>query len=116
MTHGTLNPAAAGPEATRKLLDQLWERNLPALHSRLALFDAVAEAARTHVLTPELREQAAAEAHKLAGSLGMFGYHNGTVLARELEVLLEEKSPETPRPDPTRIAELATTLRSELGQ
>ena len=39
-------------------------------------------------LSSELREQARQEAHKLAGSLGIFGYPEGSKLAREAEYLL----------------------------
>ncbi len=48
-------------------------------------------------LTTPLRSEAAIAAHKLAGSLGMFGYHEGTRLARELEALLDaEQMPTVP--------------------
>lgn len=36
-----------------------------------------------------MRRGAADTAHKLAGSLGMFGYPKGTEVAREIEQLLE---------------------------
>ena len=45
-------------------------------------------------------------AHKLAGSLGMYGYDEGTRVARELELLLEGAAP-----DAERLRELAARLR-----
>ena len=41
---------------------------------------------------PKARESAAATAHKLSGSLGMFGFPEGTAAAREIEVMLEAES------------------------
>jgi HPt (histidine-containing phosphotransfer) domain-containing protein len=40
-----------------------------------------------------LRRDAEHEAHKLAGSLGMFGFPTGSELARELELMLEGDAP-----------------------
>ena len=103
---GTLSPHS-GEHATRKLLDQLWQRNIPTIHSRIALFTAAAEAATHGVLTANLREQAASEAHKLAGSLGMFGHNKGTDLARDIELHLEAPTPVDPA--------LLTTLTNQLN-
>jgi HPt (histidine-containing phosphotransfer) domain-containing protein len=55
-------------DKTSSLLAALWLRNLP--------------------LVEGLREEASHTAHKLAGSLGMYGYDEGTRIAREIEVLL----------------------------
>jgi len=80
MQESALNPAIAA----------LWQRNLPQVQQRLALLDQAAAGP----LTPELRGEAIAVAHKLSGSLGMFGFHRGTLIARELEERLESPSPE----------------------
>ena len=102
------NTAAAAQ--TEKLLANLWARNLPMVRDRLDLLDRAADTATSATLTSLLRSDAAMTAHKLAGSLGMFGYNEGTRLARELELLLDDPS----SPDPTRIAELALKLRQSL--
>lgn len=78
--------------------------------SRLDLFDAAALAARDGTLTEDVRAWAASTAHKMAGSLGMFGYKRGTDIARELEQLLES----SPAPDGKRLTSLAEQLRAEL--
>jgi HPt (histidine-containing phosphotransfer) domain-containing protein len=75
---------------TSALLASLWQRNLPQLQARLDLLD---QAAASDPLPDTLRAEAASVAHKLAGSLGMFGYPEGTRLARQLEVLLESDAP-----------------------
>ena len=73
---------------------------------RLALLD---RAAQTKPLPQPLREEATAVAHKLAGSLGMFGFAEGTRLARSLEEHLEGANP-----DPADLAALSNELRATL--
>ena len=75
--------------ATHKAIAALWQRNQPQLLERLAILDRAAVAP---ALTPGEREEAVSTAHKLAGSLGMFGFHEGTRIARELEQKLETAS------------------------
>ncbi len=90
---------------TQMMIAALWQRNQPQVLERLALLDRAA----TEPLNPALQQEAAATAHKLAGSLGMFGFHEGTRLARELEHLLETDSP-----DQAQLAPLTSALRQTL--
>ncbi len=53
------------------------------------LFKAAQALQNGESLSPELHSQAAAEAHTLAGSLGTFGFANGSKLARKVEHLLK---------------------------
>jgi len=97
------------PEATRKLLASLWERSLPVLRERCALLERAATAAQAATLTPELRAEATSIAHKLSGSLGMFGYPEGTDFARRVEEHLEAPGPiDAPRLTHDIAALLAT--------
>jgi HPt (histidine-containing phosphotransfer) domain-containing protein len=79
-----LDPA----DKTADLLAALWLRNRPVVEQRLALLDQTAAAAAAGSLDEALRQEAVSCAHKLAGSLGMYGYDEGTRIAREMEVLL----------------------------
>jgi HPt (histidine-containing phosphotransfer) domain-containing protein len=106
-----MNPKLTPEESAKKMLAALWERNLPMLRDRLAQLDAAADAAATGKLTPELRHDASSTAHKLAGSLGMFGYQRGTEFARKMEVLLNEPGPA----DALSLRELADSLRESVG-
>jgi HPt (histidine-containing phosphotransfer) domain-containing protein len=66
-------------------MNRLWVRFLPQMEARVATLEAAAAALAAGTLTGDLKEQASAEAHKLAGVLGTFGLHEGTELAREAE-------------------------------
>ena len=104
-----MKPDAAAQ--TQKLLDSLWIRNLPMIKERLLTLDRAAETARSATLTPPLRRDAAMTAHKLAGSVGMFGYAEGTDIARKLELLFDDPAD----PDPERLSALAAELRRALN-
>jgi HPt (histidine-containing phosphotransfer) domain-containing protein len=97
-------------DPTRELLNRLWQRSVPIVRERLDTLDSAAAAATTNTLTDDLRAHAITEAHKLAGSLGMFGYSAGTEFAREIETLLE--APGTSSAD--RLTTLAASLRATL--
>jgi HPt (histidine-containing phosphotransfer) domain-containing protein len=73
-------------DAITNILDAMWAKFLPDIRERVDVIAAAADAAATGNLTPELRASAQSAAHKLAGTLGTFGLHRGTELARELEV------------------------------
>jgi HPt (histidine-containing phosphotransfer) domain-containing protein len=85
MSSSTTRPG----DVARELISALWERSVPLITDRLNGLDVACEAAVLGRLSPIMRRGAADTAHKLAGSLGMFGYPRGTELAREIEHLLE---------------------------
>lgn len=93
-------------EKTRELLSDLWQRNLPTVEARLAVLE---RASLADPLPEELRIDAMSVAHKLAGSLGMFGFPEGTRIARQLELALD-----VPAPDSAQLAMLTQQLREEL--
>ena len=95
---------------TASLIMALWERKRPLVLERLSILDRAADAAECGCLELALCELAAGEAHKLAGSLGTFGFPRGTEIARELEVGLECGSI-----DAARLRELTRALREALS-
>jgi len=104
-------PELSAAEKTASLIHALWERNLPQLRERLDLLDQAAAQAKTGTLGDDTRIEAAAIAHKLAGSLGMFGYKDGTTIARDLEILFNEaKASNMAAQAPTLTTNLRTTL------
>lgn len=81
-------------DKTAALLAALWEKNRPIIEERLVALDGAAAAAATGSLEDEQRKEGQIAAHKLAGALGMYGYDEGTRIARQLEVLLDGGAPE----------------------
>jgi HPt (histidine-containing phosphotransfer) domain-containing protein len=92
------------------LLKNLWERNLPLLHDRLGILDRAASEAASGRMSEGLRVEALEVAHKLSGSLGMFGYPHGTEIARELEMILKTADAD----GSSRLTSLTTELRQTL--
>ena len=96
-------------EAEKKtvaLLAALWIKIRPMVEERLATLEAAAHAAASGALGEAQRKEASGAAHKLAGSLGMYGYDEGTAVARKIEVLLGKAAP-----DAARLRELNAELR-----
>jgi HPt (histidine-containing phosphotransfer) domain-containing protein len=96
-------------DKTAKLLAALWVRNRPLVEERLTTLDRAAVDAAAGTLSDDVRVYAAGCAHKLAGSLGMYGFDEGTRVARELEVLLGGAAP-----DAAKLSGLITELRGAI--
>ncbi|WP_127078766.1 response regulator [Dulcicalothrix desertica] len=79
----------------------------------------VLEQAKTALLAGDLqaqrKQQALHEAHKLAGSMGTFGYPEGSKLARELEDLLGRERTLNAN-EITEFSQLVTALQHELAK
>ena len=67
-------------------INEIWERAKENIPIRLAVIDSAIAGLRLGKLGKKLRARAEQEAHKLAGSLGMFGSDQGSHLAREIEL------------------------------
>ena len=93
------------------LLLQLWQKNLPTIRQRLDLLDQLGSAAASGELEEPARVEALRVAHNLAGSLGMYGYQQGTEVASKMERILKSPTPETL----TTLRALAADLRKSLA-
>ena len=85
---GPASPAA--PIGAMQQVMQQFRRNLP---SRLVDLDEAEAALQRNTLTPEIQERARATAHQLTGSLGSYGYGEGSDVMRAIEQLLTESVP-----------------------
>jgi HPt (histidine-containing phosphotransfer) domain-containing protein len=93
-------------------LAAIWKKNLPQTRDRLALLQRAAEQlSTTRTVDDDLRAEAIATAHKMAGSLGMFGLHNATEAARAIEHSLGQDG----LPQPERLQEQVNALAEVLG-
>jgi DNA-binding response OmpR family regulator len=73
-------------------VNNIWQRNKESFTSQLALFEQVVAALMSESLSEQIQHRAKLEAHKMAGSLGSFGFNEGSRLAREIEELLETEA------------------------
>ena len=96
-------------DKTTALLAQLWVKNRPIVEERLATLDRASAAAASGTLSADLRKEAASAAHKLAGALGMYGYDEGTQIAREIDALLSNEIPAV-----AQLAGLTARLRTSV--
>jgi DNA-binding response OmpR family regulator/HPt (histidine-containing phosphotransfer) domain-containing protein len=62
------------------------------ISDRLKILEQATKALSNDSLSPQLRHKAEQEAHKLAGTLGSFGFVEGSRLAREIEELLGDEN------------------------
>jgi len=106
MPEGVVTREADAEEKTRTLVASLWIKSRPTIEARVELLERASVA---DPLGDELRAEAHSVAHKLAGSLGMFGFPEGTRVARELELRLEISGA-----DPAVLADLTKQLREIL--
>jgi PAS domain S-box-containing protein len=91
----------------------VWEKYKGRVSEQVnVLSQAVQALQNDELLTKELHSQAAAEAHTLAGSLGTFGFANGSKLARKIEHLLKADKVL----DKTEIAQLDAKVKALVAE
>jgi HPt (histidine-containing phosphotransfer) domain-containing protein len=90
---------------------QVWQKSLPLLRERVSTLERALTAVQNNQLTPELRSNAALEAHRLAGLLGTFGYPEGTDAARMFETVFDSDAILQPNL-PETLAPALVTLRA----
>ncbi|HWH32869.1 MAG TPA: Hpt domain-containing protein [Egibacteraceae bacterium] len=87
------------------MVARLWERMRPVVAERLHVMGRAAEPGAD----ADVRAAAAEAAHKLAGSLGSYGYPGGSRLAARIEEALRADVPGQ------SVAGLVDALRREVG-
>lgn len=91
----------------------VWARYRDQVLARVDVLESAALGLLEGRLGREERREAEREAHKLAGSVGTFGFAEGSRLAREAESMLA--GPAAPgQAEALRLADLAVALRREL--
>jgi HPt (histidine-containing phosphotransfer) domain-containing protein len=101
------------PNELNEKVQVLWQKYLPQMLSRLQVVHAGVKELSRGNLTDQLRNEAAQEAHKLAGSLGTFGLQAGSELATEIEHLFS--TPGTVSgPDLPKLKILVSKLQTEI--
>ena len=75
----------------QKKLNDVWQEVLPLMLTRLEAIERAQRELQAGKLTDDLRLDAAQQAHKLAGSLGVFGMQEASELAAKIEQLLSRE-------------------------
>ena len=104
--------AIAQSQARSATVNQIWLKFKDLAFQRLANLENLAIALADNNLNDELHQQARNSAHKLAGSLGCFGFPEGSRIARQIEQLLSQDSIEQTYLE--QIVKLTTALNAEL--
>jgi diguanylate cyclase (GGDEF)-like protein len=103
----------SGDDAIRSAMSAIWERSRDVIIGRVVVLEGAVLALLAGNLTTESRRQAEREAHKLAGTVGTFGFWTASKLAREAEDLLAGAEPIGPA-DTLRLSNLAVQIRRDL--
>lgn len=101
--------------AASAAIGALWTRFRASNIERLGVLEEAATALLDGGLDDDLRRRAEREAHRLAGSVGTFGFVDGSRLAREIERLLGG-SASLRQQEVLRCTELVVGLRQELDR
>ncbi len=78
---------------TQAAVAALWSQYRPIIAGRVTVLEQATRAALDDALSDELRQKAYGEAHKLAGSMGTFGFADASEMAREAEMMLDREAP-----------------------
>jgi HPt (histidine-containing phosphotransfer) domain-containing protein len=108
---------AAGHEQESNSLDgiraRIWEQTKDQTLARMAFLEKTFADLSQGPFTEERRAQAASESHKLAGSLGTFGFLEASRLAQAMEQMLKQNG-ELKHGDGKALGQFLLQLRREL--
>ena len=96
-------------------LSKIWEKFQGIFTAQLKVLEQATQALSEGRLTVELQQKAKQEAHRLGGSVGIFGFAEGSKLAKRLEQLLETEGT-IAQEQVLQISELLGLLQQELSQ
>lgn len=93
----------------------VWEKHKGTMKERIDVLQAAATELKAGQLSVELQTAGRLQAHKLAGSMGCFGFAEGSRIARELESLLELETPLNQQQG-LHFSSLVNALRQQIKQ
>ncbi|MBE9139035.1 response regulator [Nodosilinea sp. LEGE 07088] len=96
-------------------LAQAWQTHEGTMQERLSVLEATAAAMDDGLLSTDLQQAGRSQAHKLAGSLGCYGFAEGSQIARELEQLLQLTVPLDDH-QTAQVFQLVQRLRQNLSR
>jgi DNA-binding response OmpR family regulator/HPt (histidine-containing phosphotransfer) domain-containing protein len=96
-------------------IQKIWQRGKEKTGQRITLLEEATTQLLRNELRRKLRVKAEQEAHKLVGTLGMFGSNRGSSLAHEIEILLQGQE-FISQEQAQHLSELVAALRQEFEQ
>ena len=109
----TASPQVGKQTQARAAIAIAWEQYKASIMERLAVLEQAVGILPTGILSDQHQQQAGQAVHSLVGTLGTFGFAEGSRLARELERLLQQTTPLGP--NQARLFEmLVAALRREI--
>lgn len=108
-------PSSSPTTSTFTGISNIWEQVKGTVQHRVSLLEQAITLLHHNQLTDDVRQQAVQTAHKLIGSLGMFGVDRGSQLAQAMQPLLEQTQ-SSDRDQLQQLSQLITDLRYELQQ
>lgn len=104
------------PDELQAAIAAIWQKSIPQCRARLELLQKAADDLSTsRAIDPEQRSEALDVAHKMAGSLGMFGFSDATEHARAIEMTLEHAGLPQPERLQEQVAALIACMQPRLG-
>ncbi|ACB52907.1 two-component response regulator [Crocosphaera subtropica ATCC 51142] len=99
------------------LINQLTDKFLFAVQQRISTLEAIILLLQAEGVSDNNIEQAQAETHKLAGSLGTYGYTQGSKLAQTIETVLKKvaKAKTINTTEINQLLKLITQLKQEIN-
>jgi len=105
-------PERPEQQRVQVILQRVWRQVEPDMRRRLTMLEEAGKALESGSMDGECRQQAIEAAHKLAGSMGMFGYPAASACAGEIERLLETSG----SIGPEQFNEVLERLRLEMSR
>lgn len=93
---------------------EIWQKFQGRVLEQVDVLLRAADAVNNNTLNSELRASAKKEAHTLAGSLGTFGFADGSKIARKIENILLKETKLTAN-DRKKLASLVQELKQEIA-
>ncbi|XGW00137.1 MAG: response regulator [Leptolyngbya sp. BL-A-14] len=105
----------ASQEAVDAALIELWERFKDSFNDHLDVLVQTVSALKAGTLTTDLQQKAKQSVHKLVGSLGVYGFSQGSILARQIEGFLQPGLV-LDRNELQQLAQWVASLQQEISQ
>jgi diguanylate cyclase (GGDEF)-like protein len=112
--HSANSAHASGAVSTaNSQVATIWERAKASLDQRVSVIEQATTLLQQGKLSQVLRSEAEREAHRLIGSLGMFGSDEGSQIAQAIESLLTDGQPLN-QPQIQQLAQMVMALRQQV--